>query len=325
MQLNQLWVFYQVAKHRSFSQAAKALFLSQPSVSNQVKHLEEACGLRFFDRSGRSVKLTNAGEILLSYAERIFSLAKEADSVIEEIKGLNAGGIQISASNTLGAYYLPDLLDLFRKKHPRVEIRMNVGYTQTVVEDVLAFHSDLGLIGRQVSHPNLVAIPLWEEELVLIVPPGHPFARHGEIDPEALQGQPFIMSETGSGVREITEGLLNRAGISVRVIMELGENEAIKRAVASGLGITLISGTVARREVETGQIRSVHLRGDRIIRHFNIIHHKDKYISRLIRSFMDEALRFRVAENPPARSHEILPGKKGAPLPRRPGAPVSRR
>ena len=111
MHLNQLWVFYQVAKHKSFSQAVEALFLSQPSVSNQIKLLEETCGLKLFDRSGRSVELTSTGEILLSYAERIFSLAKEADSVIEEIKGLKAGGIRISASNTLGAYYLPDILD----------------------------------------------------------------------------------------------------------------------------------------------------------------------------------------------------------------------
>ena len=299
MHLNQLWVFYQVAKHKSFSQAAEALFLSQPSVSNQIKLLEETCGLKLFDRSGRSVELTSTGEILLSYAERIFSLAKEADSVIEEIKGLKAGGIRISASNTLGAYYLPDILDLFRKKHPQIEIRMNVGYTQTVAEDVLAFRSDLGLIGREVAHPNIVVIPLWEEELVLIVPPDHPFAGCREIDLAELQGQPFIMSGKGSGVREITEKILAEAKVSARVVMELGENEAMKRAVASGLGITLISATVARRELEAGQIRAVRLPGARILRKFNIIHHKDKYISKLIRAFMDEALRFPVTGNRP--------------------------
>jgi DNA-binding transcriptional LysR family regulator len=291
MHLNQLWVFYQVAKHKSFSHAAEALFLSQPSVSNQVKLLEETCGLKLFERAGRNIELTNTGEILFSYAERIFSLAKEADSVIEEIKGLKAGGIRISASNTLGAYYLPDILDRFRKKHPRIEILMNVGYTQTVAEDILAFRSDLGLIGREVAHPNIVVTPLWEEELVLIVPVDHPFAGRREIDLAELQGQPFIMSEKGSGVREITEKILAGAGISVRVVMELGENEAVKRAVASGLGITLISGTVARRELEAGEIRAVRLPGARMLRTFYIIHHKDKYISKLIRAFMDETLR----------------------------------
>ena len=310
MHLNQLWVFYQVAKHKSFSQAAEALFLSQPSVSNQIKLLEETCGLKLFDRSGRSVELTSTGEILLSYAERIFSLAKEADSVIEEIKGLKAGGIRISASSTLGAYYLPDILDLFRKKHPQIEIRMNVGYTQTVAEDVLAFRSDLGLIGREVAHPNIVVIPLWEEELVLIVPPDHPFAGRREISLAELQGQPFIMSEKGSGVREITEKILAGAKVSARVVMELGENEAMKRAVASGLGITLISATVARRELEAGQIRAVRLPGARILRKFNIIHHKNKYISKLIRAFMDEALRFPVTGNrPPPEEEEREPAR----------------
>lgn len=300
MHLNQLWAFYQVAKHKSFSQAAEALFLSQPSVSNQIKLLEEGCGLKLFDRSGRGVEMTNAGEVLFSYAERIFSLAKEADSVIEEIKGLKAGGIRISASNTFGAYYLPDILDLFRKKHPKIEIRMNVGYTQSVAEDVLAFRCDLGLIGREIAHPNLVITPLWEEELLLIVPPGHDFAERGEIGLAELQGEPFILTEAGSGVRDIIEKILAEARVGVRVVMELGENEATKRAVASGLGITLISATVARRELEAGQVCAVRLSGAQILRKFYIIHHKDKYVSRLIRAFMDEALRFPLAGSLPA-------------------------
>jgi len=318
MQLNQLWVFYHVAKRKSFSKAAEALFLSQPSVSNQVKLLEESYGLKLFDRSGRNIELTNPGEILLSYAERIFNLVKEADSVIEEIKDLKTGEIRISASNTLGAYYLPDILDLFRKKHPGIEIRMNVGYTQTVVEDILSFRSDLGLIGRAVAHPNIVAIPLWEEELVLIVAKDHPFASCIEIDPSELRGQPFIMSERGSGVREITEEILSKAGISPDIIMELGENEAIKRAVSSGLGMTIISAAVASRELERGLIRSVQLRGARISRRFYIIHHKDKYISRLIRAFMDEAQR------PTVTGRRILPIRKKPVRARKPVLPNNR-
>ena len=294
MHLNQLWVFYHVAKHRSFSQAAEALFLSQPSVSNQVKLLEDAYGLRLFERSGRTIRLTDAGGALYSYAEKIFALAKEADSVIEEIKGMEAGGIKISASNTLGAYYLPDIIDLFRRKHPRVEIQMDAGYTENVVESVLTFKSDLGMIGRSVTHPNIVVTPLWEEELVLIVPPDHPFARLRTIGISQLQDQPFIMSEKGSGVRAITEELLSGKGPSPRVVMELGENEAIKRAVASGLGITLISATVAKRELVAGLLRAVRLSGARIMRQFSIIYHKDKYLSHLIRAFMEETLRFPV-------------------------------
>ncbi len=307
MHLNQLWVFYHVAKHKSFSQAAEALFLSQPSVSNQVKLLEDAFGLKLFERSGRTIEMTNAGGSLYSYAERIFSLVQEAESVIEEIKGMKAGGIRISVSNTLGAYYLPDIIDLFRKKYPRVEIQMDVGYTENVVESILAFKSDLGMIGRSVTHPNIVVTPLWEEELVLIVPPDHPFARSRTIGISRLQDQPFIMSEKGSGVRGITEELLSGKGPSPRVVMELGENEAIKRAVASGLGITLISATVAKRELDAGVLRAVRLSGARIMRQFSIIHHKDKYLSHLIRAFMDETLRFPVsAAGPPPEKIERI-------------------
>ena len=294
MHLNQLWVFYHVAKHKSFSQAAEALCLSQPSVSNQVKLLEDAFGLRLFERSGRTVAMTNAGGILYSYAERIFSLAQEAENVIEEIKGMKAGGIRISVSNTLAAYYLPDIIDLFRKKYPRIEIQMDVGYTENVVENILAFRSDLGMIGRSVTHPNIVVIPLWEEELVLIVPPDHPFARSRTVSVSRLRDQSFIMSEKGSGVRGITEELLSGCKPSPRIVMELGENEAIKRAVASGLGITLISAMVAKRELEAGLLKAVRLSGARIMRQFSIIYHKDKYLSHLIRAFMDETLRFPV-------------------------------
>lgn len=257
------------------------------------------------------------GEVLYSYAERIFNLTMEADSVIEEIRGMKSGGIKISASHTLGAYYLPDIIDLFRKKHPRVEIQMNVGYTQTVVESILTFKSDLGLIGQSVTHPNVVVIPLWEEELVLIVPPNHPFTRCPTISISQLQDQMFIMSEKGSGVRSITEEILSGKGPSPRAIMELGENEAINRAVASGLGITIISAMVAKRELEAGTLQAVRLSGARIMRQFSIIHHKDKYLSDLIRAFLDEALRFSVTGS------RIPPETKTPPRVRKPPSPRS--
>ena len=316
MHLNQLWVFYHVAKHKSFSQAAEALCLSQPSVSNQIKLMEDSYDLRLFERFGRNIGLTSTGEILYTYAERIFNLTREADGVIEEIRGMKSGGIKISASHTLGAYYLPDIIELFQKKHPGVEMQMSVGYTQMVVESILTFKSDLGLIGQSVTNPNIVAIPLWEEELVLIVPPDHPFTRCPTVSISQLQDQPFIMSEKGSGVRSITDEILSGKGPSPRVIMELGENEAVKRGVASGLGIAIISAMVARRELETGMLKAVRLSGARIMRQFSIIHHRDKYLSQLIHAFMDVALRFSITSN------RTAPGAKGPirikkpPLPR---------
>jgi DNA-binding transcriptional LysR family regulator len=295
MLLNQLWVFYHVAKHRSFSRAANSLCLSQPSVSNQVKLLEDSYGVKFFERHGRGITLTNSGEILLSYAERIFSLVTEADKAIAELKGLESGCIKISASHTLGAYYLPNLISLFRSKHPRVEIQLDVGYTETVLENVLNFKSDLGLVGRSVTHPQVVTTPLWEEALALIVSPRHPFARRRFVRLDELQDQPFIMSEKDSGVRQITERILSDAGCSPKVVMETGANEAIKQAVASGVGISIISATVARRELGAGLLRAVPLSGTGIVRQFSVIVHKDKYLSPLLQAFLDAVLHFQAA------------------------------
>ena len=297
MNINQLWVFYNVAKHKSFTRAAETLFVSQPSISNQLKLFEDTYDLKLFERFGKKIELTSSGEILYSYAVRIFRLVEETEVVINELKATKAGRIRIGAGNTPGTYYLPEIIDSFRRKHPNIEIQMDVGYDLNIIEGILNFKSDLGLIGRSVSHPNIVSIPLWKEELILLVPPNHPFARAETINISLLQDQPFIMAEKGSGVREIAEEILSGMGPAPRVIMELGENEAIKHAVASGLGITIISAMVAKRELETGSLRAVRLSGARIMRQFSIIHHRDKYLSQLIRAFMDEALRFPVTES----------------------------
>jgi DNA-binding transcriptional LysR family regulator len=292
MNVNQLWVFYNVARHRSFSRAAEALFVTQPSVSNQVKLFEESCGLQLFERNGKKVELTGSGEILFSYAARIFSLIEETEIVIQDIKGTKSGRIRIASGNTPSTYYLPAILDLFRKKHPQIGIQLDVGYDLDIVESILKAKSDLGLIGRKSPHPKLVAIPLWKEELVLIVPPAHAFARHRAVQIPMLQDQPLIMAEKGSGVREIVEGILSAKEISPRIVMELGGNEAIKHAVVSGLGISIIPLIVAKREVEAGALRAVRFSEDRIMRQFFAIHHKDKNLSSLIKSFLDELLHF---------------------------------
>ncbi|MCE5282158.1 MAG: LysR family transcriptional regulator [Deltaproteobacteria bacterium] len=315
MHLHQLWVFYHVARHGSFSRAANALFLSQPSVSNQVKRLEEVYGIRLFERAGKT-RLTRAGEVLFTYAERIFTLAREAESAIEALKRTRGGKITISAGNTLGAYYLPDIIARFRQRHPRTEIRMTAGYTQSVVEDVLASRSDLGLIGQSVDHPNLVQLPLWEEELVLVVPPGHPFARRRSVPVSRLQDESLILSERGSGVRTVTDGLFARAGVSPRIAMELGENEAVKRAVASGQGITVISAKAVKEELEAGTLRAVRLSGSRLRRRFFLIHHRDRPLSRLIRAFLEEVLRDETREVgprplPSTLQPPIRKGRKG--------------
>jgi DNA-binding transcriptional LysR family regulator len=286
MNLNQLWVFYNVANHRSFSLAAKQLFLTQPSISTQVKLLENSYKIRLFERFGKKIELTDPGKILFSYAEKIFNLATEADTVIEDMKGMKSGNLRIDTSLTLGAYYLPDILSAFSSKFPNIEVEMRVGNTYEVVENVLTFRADLGFIGHMELNPKLVVAPFIEEELVIIASPSHEFCKEKTFRVSRLNGQPFILREKGSGTRKEVEEKFKKAHVSVKVVMELGSNEAIKRAVEEGFGISIISANVVKREVDAGLLKVIRLPREKITRIFYIIYHKDKYLSNIIKSFL---------------------------------------
>ena len=292
MNLNQLRIFYNVAKHNSFSLAAEALFLTQPDISTQVKLLEDYYKLKLFDRYGKKIKLTNAGEKLFLYSEKIFNLAKEADSVIEDIKGMNSGSLKISASLTMGTYYLPSILSSFKKRYPNIEIQMTVGNSELVIENILSFNSDLGFIAHLVSNEKLIINPFIEEELVMIVSPLHEFAQQKTIKFNKLNGQYFIMREKGSATREEIEAKFKKENTGVKVIMELGSNEAIKRAVEAGLGISIVPANVVRREVKLELLKIIRFSGERFTRNFYIICHKDKYLSNIIMYFLNMTSEF---------------------------------
>jgi DNA-binding transcriptional LysR family regulator len=285
--LNQLWIFYHVAKHRSFSLAAEALFLTQPSVSTQVKLLENTYKIRLFERFGKKIELTDHGQILYGYAEKIFNLVSEADGVINDMIGMERGTIRISAGLTIGTYYLPPLLERFKRKFPNIDIQMKVVNSQEVIENTLSFKSDLGFIGSTTHYDErLVVSPFMEEEFVLIVSPRHEFGRLKTIPFSRLNGQPFLLREQGSSSRQLIEDELKRVKVSVKVTMELGSNEAIKRCVEADLGISMISRNVIGQELKAGRLNMVALSNRKVTRKSFIIFHKDKYLSSVLRSFL---------------------------------------
>lgn len=287
MNLNQLWIFYHVAKHRSFSLAAEALFLTQPSVSTQVKLLEDAYKVRLFERFGKKIELTDHGQILYGYADKIFNLVSEADGVINDMIGMERGTIRISAGLTIGTYYLPPLLDMFKREFPNIDIQMTVVNSREVIENTLSFKSDLGFIGSTTHYDErLVVNPFMEEEFVLIVSPRHEFGRLQRIPIARLNGQPFLLREQGSSSRQLIEDELRRNKVSVKVTMELGSNEAIKRCVEANLGISMISRNVIGQELKAGLLNMVTLSNRKLTRKSFIIFHKDKYLSSVLRSFL---------------------------------------
>ncbi len=286
MNLNQLWVFYNVARLKSFSLAAEQLFLTQPAVSTQVKRFEDFYNVKLFERFGRTIQLTDRGQALFAQATKIFDLVQEAGNLLEDMKGLKGGNLKVDASRTLGAYYLPDVLCAFCAKYPDVHIQMQVLNTHDVMENVLTFQSDLGFVGRREQNEKLIYIPFIEDELVIIVSPKHELVRRRSIALSAFNGQRLILREAGSGTRQEVEQVLRRQHVALDVVMELGSNEAIKRAVEKGLGVSVISANAIKRELKAGLLKAIRLPGESAKRNFYVIYHKDKYLSNILKCFL---------------------------------------
>ena len=293
MNFNQLRIFYSVAKNNSVTVAAKELLLTQPAVSIQIHLLEENYGVKFFNRSGRGIKITEEGELLLSYAEKIFNLSDETDEALRQITCLERGKLKIGSSMTIGAYYLPQLFEIFKLQYPNIGIQMDTGNSHEVIKRILSFQNDLGFIGADYSDKNLVVIPFITERLVLITPPDHELIYKKVISFKDLSGQKMIMREKGSGTRELIENELVNRKVSTETVMELGSNEAIKQAVEAGLGVSIISSNVVKLEDKQGRIKILRFSNNRdIIRRFYIIYHKDKYLSDLLKTFLRVASEF---------------------------------
>ena len=293
MNFNQLRIFYSVAKNGSVTLAAKELFLTQPAVSIQIHLLEEDYNVKLFNRSGKGITITEEGKLLLSYAERIFNLSDEMEEALRQMKSLDRGKLKIGSSRTIGSYYLPQLFETFKLKYPDIEIHMDISNSSQVIEEILSFQNDIGFIGIDHFDKNLVLKPFIKERLVLITPPDHELAHKKAISFRELDGQKMIMREKGSGTVELIKQELIKNKVSVETVMELGSNEAIKRAVEAGLGISIISNNVVKREKDQGRIKVLHFSDNKdIIRYFYIIYHKDKYLSNLLKTFLDVAGEF---------------------------------
>lgn len=289
MELNQFRVFYYVAKCKSFAQAADALFVTRPAVSIKIRQLEDFYGVRLFERSGKKIELTNAGKILFAYAEKVFNLIDEAESRLNDMNWRFSGVLRISTGLTVGTCYLGALINAFREEYPEVEIQMQVKNKKGVIEDILNSWEDLGFLCNVPINENLVVTPLGKEELVVIASPSHPFGEGPTVSISQLNGQSFILREKGSGTREYIERQINKLRISINICMEIGSDEAIKRAVMEGLGISIVPIGIAEKEIDDGLLRHYYLREGKLLLEYSMVHHKDKYISGLIQSFMQMA------------------------------------
>ncbi len=290
MNFHQLRIFHSVAKHKSFTRAGNELLLTQPAVSIQIQQLEEEYQTKLFDRVGKRVILTEAGKTLFDYAASILDLSKQADSALQDLRGLKTGSLNIGAGLTLGAYYVPEIIKQFSKKYPQISIRMRLDNSFQVVEDILSFKEDIGFVARVHHQDRLVISPFMREKLVLVTPYKHRLARKKALSIHDLEDERFILREKGSATREVVEETLQKSQVPIKVVMELGCNEAIKAAVQADLGISIVSNRVVLQEVRTRVLTTRSFTDARMERDLYIVHHKDKYLSAPAREFIRHAM-----------------------------------
>ncbi len=285
--LRQLRTFKTVADVASFSLAAQRLKLSQPSVSYQVKELEETLGLPLLDRLGKRVQLTEAGTILYGYARRMLDTLDEVSVELEEMRGIQRGSLRVGASTTVGIYLLPAALGAFKKLHPGLVISLEIGSRARVQEQVLRNELDLAVVGPASKDADLAIIPFLSDELVVVAPAGHPLASRRKLTLKDLADQPFIMREASSGSRWSLEKEARKAGAKLSVAMELGSNGAIKHAVESGLGLAVISRYAAALEFSSGRLVELDVRGFPIRRDWHIVHLRRRKLPASVHAFID--------------------------------------
>ena len=275
-----LQAFHAVARQRGFSAAARQLGLSQPSVSVLVKELEERFGVRLFLRQGREVRPTDLGERLLRVTNRYFDAENEAYTLLAEAGALRSGLLRVAA---VGPYHAVEMLAEFNRRYPLVTVEMRLGDSREVLEKVLRYECEIGVLAQLDAHEELAVFPYREHPVMLILPAGHPLARGDSLRLEQLAGQPLIFRERGSNTRRLFEQALLERNVAVKVAMQIGSREAIREAVAQGLGISFVS---AREHVPDPRIRLMPISGIDITTNAQVICLKDRLDTQLVGAFI---------------------------------------
>ncbi|MGQ5711006.1 selenium metabolism-associated LysR family transcriptional regulator [Desulforudis sp. DRI-14] len=289
MNFHQLHIFKVVADKKSFSKAARNLFISQPAVSMQIKSLEDHFGAKLLERNTHQVNLTEAGHVLYDYVEKILSLADDAEKDISAITGSMRGTLSIGASFTLGEYVIPQLIGRFKNQYPQVKVFLQVTNTERITRWVSEHILDLGLVESHIDDQELVVSPFLQDELIVIIPTGHPLAGRKSISLDEFVALPLVLREQGSGTRKVTEKRLREAGVefsALNVVMELGSIEAVKRAVEAGFGASIISVWAVQKELKLCTLIPVRIKRISLLRDFYIIYKESRSHTPIVNEFV---------------------------------------
>lgn len=284
--LNQLRAFYQAAKCRNLSIAAKNLFVSQPAVTAQVKLFEEHCGLKLFKKKGRKLHLTDEGKTLYDFASKIFEYEKKMEDAVEQMKELKQGTLHLGSARTYARYFMPFLLTGFRDAYPDIKIFLDEGSSSEMIHSLAKLKNELVIVAKAVENQDISFIPFSHEELVPILSPDHPLAHEKSIDFEQLAEEPIIMKDQGSGTRRLVDELFAQNNCIANVLMETGDAEIIKLLVQHGEGISFLARAAVAVELHAGKLAAVPINGQNIFLDVSIAYLKNQPLSPAAGAFL---------------------------------------
>lgn len=289
--LNQLRIFVKVAELQHVTRAAEELNLTQPAVTAQMRALERAFGVDLIEPVGRRIRLTDAGRIFYDGARQVLLHVEVLEHAMDDVAHLRSGHLAVGATLSIGEYLLPQLLASLKQQYPRVQTSALIANTATIEERLLDYSLDLGLVEWEITSEELEVIPWIRDELVVIVPPNHPWLASGESEPasitvDQLVQEPFVAREVGSGTRALTERQLGPAAAKLNIVLELNNTNAIKQAVQAGIGVAIMSSALVAGEVQRGQLCQLRITGLDLGRYFSLVYRKGRSISPPAQAFI---------------------------------------
>jgi DNA-binding transcriptional LysR family regulator len=287
--LHQLKVFEAVARHTSFTRAAEELFLTQPTVSMQVKQLSKAVGLPLFEQIGKRLYLTEAGKQLYTTSREIFDRLTQFETSIADLKGLKQGTLRLAVVTT-AKYVIPRLLGPFCQRYPGIDVSLTVDNHERVIEGLVDNRDDLYILSQPPDDSDVTVHPFLENPLVVLAQRHHTLTKEKDIPLKRLAQEPFIMREPGSGTRKAVQKLFEDQNLELKVKLDLGSNEAIKQAIVGGLGISVLSLHTLTLEGTNSSLAILDVEGFPIQRYWYVVHPAGKQLSMIAQTFFDYLL-----------------------------------
>ena len=294
--LQQLRILKAVASEKSFTRAAEILFVSQPSLSKQIKILENRLGIVLLNRENNTISLTEGGRVFLQYSERILALCEETCRALNDVKNGDRGNLKVGASQTIGTYLMPRVLALFAQNYPQINIKVQVDSTRIIAKNVVNREIDIAVVGGDVPEElkkNLEIENFVEDELILIVPKSHPFAlkKQKKINKDDLYHLNFITLNSTSTIHKFIDNILVQNNIETKqfnIIMQLNSIEGIKTAVSLGLGAAFVSSSAIEKEIELNTVEIITIENIKITRTLSIITNRECYRSKALEFFHND-------------------------------------